>query len=95
MSLCARCGHCRRICPQEAIDFAEMFRGRWDEVAVMELVHCQVCGEPLYTSNVCNSLMKNVDQPVEPLCPNHKKTFPLDVWKRVAAGRNQDAEAGQ
>ena len=52
MSLCARCGNCWRICPQEAIEFEQILMGRWDEVLAMNLVHCMVCGEPIYTTNL-------------------------------------------
>ena len=93
MSLCARCGNCWRICPQEAIEFQEMLTGRWEEVATMALVHCQVCGEPLYTSQVGKALADKVDKPIAALCPLHKKTVSLDVWKRVASGRTLAPEA--
>ena len=95
MSLCARCGNCWRVCHQEAIEFEEMFTGRWEEVAAMELVHCLVCDEPIYTTDFGNTLAKKVDKPIEALCPYHKKTAPLDVWKRVALGRKPAAEEGK
>jgi len=95
MSICARCGNCWRICPQEAIEFEAMLRGQWDEVATMELVHCLVCGEPLYTSKFRNAVTNNVDKFIEPLCPNHKKTVSLNIWKKVASGRNQGLESGK
>lgn len=87
MSLCARCGNCWRICPQEAIEFQQILRGRWEEVVTMELIHCMVCGEPIYTTNFNKTLSKKLDRNVEALCPNHKKSVPLNVWKRVASGR--------
>jgi len=61
----------------------------------MELVHCLVCGEPIYTSDFGKTLAKKVDKPIEPLCPYHKKTASLEIWKRVASGRNLAAEEGK
>ena len=87
MSLCARCGNCWRICPQEAIEFKHLLRGQWDEVANMDLVHCVVCGEPLYTSRFGKTLSEKIDNNVDALCPEHKKAVPLNLWKRVAPGR--------
>ena len=49
MSLCARCGQCWRVCPQQAIEFQHFLKSAWDEVVTLELVRCGVCGEPLYT----------------------------------------------
>ena len=73
LSLCARCGNCWRICPQAAIEFQQLLQGRWDEVVEMELVHCMVCGEPIYTTGVGKTLSEKLDREVEALCPEHKK----------------------
>ena len=68
-----------------------MLRGKWEEVSSMELVHCAVCGEPLYTSNFEKTLMNKITNGERPLCPEHKKAAPLDLWKQVASGRTAPA----
>jgi ferredoxin len=87
MSLCARCGNCWRICPQKAVQFEEILNGVWDSVTTMELVHCAVCGEPLYTDTFKQALAGKVDYEVVTLCPLHKKTFSLDAWKHLASDK--------
>jgi ferredoxin len=87
MSLCARCGNCWRICPQKAVEFEGILNGSWDTVTTMELVHCAVCGEPLYTADFKQALAEKVDYEVVTLCPVHKKTFSLDAWKHLASDK--------
>ena len=84
ISLCARCGNCWRICPQKAVEFQGILNGQWDEVTTMELVHCMVCGEPLYTDNFKKALDGKLDYEPAPLCPMHKKTYSLDAWRHLA-----------
>ncbi|MBN2059495.1 MAG: 4Fe-4S dicluster domain-containing protein [Deltaproteobacteria bacterium] len=95
MALCARCGNCWRICPQQAIEFKQMLRGQWEKVAEMELEHCAVCGEPIYTSSFEKTLNDKLDKRVEPLCPSHKKTLSMNIWKRVAPGRTMEIGAAK
>ena len=85
MSLCARCGNCWRICPEGAVEFEGILKGKWDEVVTMDLVRCAICGAPLYTQEARRTRLQKLDQ--EPLCPEHRKTNALTVWHRLSAGR--------
>lgn len=82
MSLCARCGHCWRICPQNAIEFKHLIEGEFDLVSSLDLVHCKVCGEPIYTANLGKTVSKNLDNNIEALCPEHKGSEAVKVWKQ-------------
>ncbi len=84
MSLCARCGNCWRICPQHAIQFDALLKGKWEDVATMDLVPCIVCGAPLYTQDLKHTLSEKVEHHVEALCPEHRKTNLMSVWLRLA-----------
>ena len=72
MSLCARCGNCWRICPQNAIEFQALLTGQWDTVVQMELIRCSVCDEPIYTVKFDSSLTERLDKNIDHLCPVHK-----------------------
>ena len=84
ISLCARCGNCWRVCPQDAIQFEGILNGQWQEVTSMDLVACEVCGEPLYTVNYQETLDQQAKNGGEALCPLHRKTLSLEAWAHFA-----------
>ncbi len=93
MALCARCGNCWRICPQKAVEFQYLLNGNWDDVAIMDLVFCKVCGEPLYTLDFGETLNNKLKQGVEALCPTHRTKIPYMTWKRLNTGASRKTEA--
>ena len=72
MARCVRCANCWRICPQEAIEFQHFLENKWDEVVALRLVHCKICGEPIYTADLEKTLSKNIGRELDHLCPKHK-----------------------
>ncbi|MCP4024010.1 MAG: 4Fe-4S dicluster domain-containing protein [Desulfobacteraceae bacterium] len=87
ISLCARCGHCWRLCPQDAIEFKELISGKWDLVTALDLLHCEVCGEPVFTPKLSKDVSKSMNNEVRVLCPDHKGAKPAGVWKKLAPKR--------
>lgn len=79
MARCARCGNCWRICPEQAIEFERMLTNLWDEVITLDLVHCRVCGELLYTSAFSKKLSGKKGVSGTPLCSRHKEALALKV----------------
>ncbi len=73
MAKCARCGQCWRVCPQNAIEFQHLLVGDWDDVVTLDLLHCQVCGEPLYSALYEQNLASKLNLAIETLCPQHQQ----------------------
>jgi len=74
MTKCARCGQCWRVCPQNAIEFQHLLVGQWDEVITLDLIHCRVCGEPLYSPAYGEKVESKINSSNEDLCPKHRQT---------------------
>ena len=83
MTKCARCGQCWRVCPQEAIEFQHLLVGQWDDVVTMDLVRCQVCGEPLYSPAYQQKVFGTGNTTDEPLCPLHRQRQAASRWPLV------------
>ena len=73
MTKCARCGQCWRICPHEAIEFQHLLVGQWDDVVTLDLIHCQVCGEPLYSTLYEQNLASKLNLSTAAFCPQHQQ----------------------
>ena len=84
ISLCARCGHCWRICPQDAIEFKHLLEGEFELVSSFNLVHCRVCGEPVFTADLGETVSNNLQSMVKPLCPEHKGAESAELWKKLS-----------
>ncbi len=84
MSVCARCGHCWRICPQDAIEFKELISGEFELVTSLDLVHCKVCGEPVFTANLGEKVSSDLKSAVDALCPEHKGANLSKTWKKLS-----------
>ncbi len=92
MTLCARCGQCWRICPQNAIEFKELLYGQWDEVVSLELIRCEVCGEVVYTENYRKNLEDKTKEKPLPLCVKHKQKVSLRAWPKLVPGKEVPKE---
>ncbi len=87
MTLCARCGQCWRICPEEAIEFQHLLEGGWDEVVTLNLIRCRICGEPLYTAGFGEKLTEKLDEKIDPLCPKHRQPLSVKTWPHIGRGK--------
>ncbi len=72
IALCARCGQCWRVCPQQAIEFETLLQSDWDDVVTLALVRCSVCGEALYTTDFARTVQEKLKLEIRPL-PRHQE----------------------
>lgn len=91
MALCARCGHCRRVCPENAVEFKHLLDGPWEEVTTLKLLHCEICGTPVYTAAFAGALERRLREPPSPRCAAHRSDAARRAWKpyREAADINR------
>jgi ferredoxin hydrogenase large subunit len=80
MTKCARCGQCWRVCPERAIEFQHLLIGQWDDVVALDLVRCQICGEPLYSAAYQQKVLSEVNTSSEPLCAQHRQRQAASKW---------------
>jgi ferredoxin len=78
-ALCARCGQCWRVCPQQAVEFQHFLESAWDEVITLDLVRCSVCGEPLYAQPFEKTLAERQGRELGAFCPRHRREIDAQV----------------
>lgn len=92
MARCARCGQCWRVCPQRAVEFQHLMVSAWDEVVRLDMVLCEVCGEPVYSTvyreKVADKLYRNRETTASALCEKHRRRQTAAVWRKPALGRS-------
>ncbi len=95
MTRCARCGNCKRVCPNDAVEFQHLIEGvHWDDFQTLELVCCQVCGEPLYTVEFQRDLKASLSKEAEPFCPRHREEIASVAGAHFVAGRSGTDKGG-
>ncbi len=72
MARCARCATCFRVCPRDAVEFGHLLQDRWDEVVTLDLVRCEICGQPVHTARLKDTIEQKLSDMAEPLCPRHR-----------------------
>ena len=72
MARCVRCANCWRVCPQKAIEFQHFLENSWDEVKTLNLMYCSVCGEPLYTADLRDTVTGKTGREIDALCTKHR-----------------------
>ena len=80
MTLCARCGQCWRVCPQDAIEFRYLLEGGWDPVVTLEIIRCKICGEPIYTKALGDKAAAKMAEDLYDLCLLHRQRFSALSW---------------
>jgi len=92
MTKCARCGQCWRVCPQDAVEFEHLMVSGWDEVVQLDLVHCRVCGEPIYSTvyqdKVIGEQYANPETTQPALCRMHRQRHAAATWRNAVVGRS-------
>lgn len=72
MARCARCATCWRVCPQAAIEFQHLLKNDWDKIVTLNLIRCEICGEPVHTTSLKGTLPENLVPLADTLCPRHR-----------------------
>jgi ferredoxin hydrogenase large subunit len=70
------------------VAFHHLLQNQWDNVITLDLVTCNVCGEPLYTVDYIEGLQENLKETVEALCSKHKRMTAASPWQRIAPGKS-------
>ena len=96
MTRCVRCGNCQRVCPNDAVEFQYLIdNDHWEDFQTLDLVCCQVCGEPLYTVEFQKGLKESLSREAAPFCARHREEIASVAGAHFGSGRSRtDGRAG-
>jgi len=62
-------------------------KGPWDDIITLDLIHCEVCGEPLYSPTYRQKMESKLDSANATLCPKHQQRQAASLWPSWAPGK--------
>jgi hypothetical protein len=61
--------------------------GGWDDVITLDLIHCRVCGEALYSPSYSQKMENKLNSNAEALCPKHRQRYSAAKWPSMTIGK--------
>ncbi|MGD9268988.1 MAG: hypothetical protein PVH70_16245, partial [Desulfobacterales bacterium] len=63
--------------------------GEWDDVISLDLIHCRVCGEVLYSPAFQQKIDSKLKSTSEALCPKHRQSDAAAKLRHSKPGKHK------